>query len=282
MHGQTLIKTWEVKNQGRVPWPEGTRLIFYGGHRRISAEEEYEVPLAQPGETVEVSAVINVPNPSPPSSPASKGQDDPSSTSASSSPSVSRVAGDRTDEEGFEDESGRKNRFQAVFRLADQDRMPFGSRLWCDIIVMNSSECSLPGPAGPSAEPRTSVSPSDHPPLKKEEDTTRSGEEAKRKQTTLTSPSSGSTHTDITPSVPSSESPSSSSAAPAASGTGTVPAPAVASLRDFTEAEMPYRVQLTSLHTMGFTNRQLNLQLLQAHNGNIQTVCDFLLKALYN
>jgi hypothetical protein len=108
MHGQTLIKTWEVKNQGRVPWPEGTRLIFYGGHRRISAEEEYEVPLAQPGETVEVSAVINVPNPSPPSSPASKGQDDPSSTSASSSPSVSRVAGDRTDEEGFEDESGRK------------------------------------------------------------------------------------------------------------------------------------------------------------------------------
>jgi len=57
--GQTLIKTWQVKNTGDAPWPEGTKLCFLRGDRQLSAEEEFDVPQAQPGETVEVSAVVN-------------------------------------------------------------------------------------------------------------------------------------------------------------------------------------------------------------------------------
>jgi len=56
---RTLIKTWQVKNTGDAPWPEGTKLCFLRGDRQLSAEEEFNVPPAQPGETVEMSAVVN-------------------------------------------------------------------------------------------------------------------------------------------------------------------------------------------------------------------------------
>jgi hypothetical protein len=56
---ETLIKTWQFQNTGSAPWPEGTRLVFLRGDRQLSMEEEFDVPRAQPGEIVEVSALLN-------------------------------------------------------------------------------------------------------------------------------------------------------------------------------------------------------------------------------
>jgi len=58
----TIIKTWAVKNAGTQQWPEGTQLIVVRGDFELSSQEEFPVPLAKAGETVEVSAVLNVPS----------------------------------------------------------------------------------------------------------------------------------------------------------------------------------------------------------------------------
>jgi len=42
-------------------------------------------------------------------------------------------------------------RHTAVFRLADADRMPFGPRLWCDVVV--------PDPSGVSKDPQPMAPP---------------------------------------------------------------------------------------------------------------------------
>jgi len=44
-------------------------------------------------------------------------------------------------------------RHTAIFRLADADRMPFGPRLWCDIVIQDivMSENSVPIPSAPPA-----------------------------------------------------------------------------------------------------------------------------------
>jgi hypothetical protein len=59
--GQTLIKTWEVKNPGPSNWPEGSKLIFIRGDRELSAAEEFPVEAARAGQQVEISAEINTP-----------------------------------------------------------------------------------------------------------------------------------------------------------------------------------------------------------------------------
>jgi len=58
----TLIKSWELKNAGAAKWPEGSKLIFLRGHRELLGEvEEFPVPLAEPGQLVEVSCPIKTP-----------------------------------------------------------------------------------------------------------------------------------------------------------------------------------------------------------------------------
>jgi len=58
----TVIKQWRLKNTGSVTWPEGSKLIFLRGNRELLGEtEEFTVPLAQAGESVDVSCPINVP-----------------------------------------------------------------------------------------------------------------------------------------------------------------------------------------------------------------------------
>jgi len=58
----TLVKQWKLKNTGSAKWPEGCKIIFLRGARELLAErEEFEVPLAEPGHTVEVSAPLIVP-----------------------------------------------------------------------------------------------------------------------------------------------------------------------------------------------------------------------------
>jgi len=44
-------------------------------------------------------------------------------------------------------------RHTAVFRLADAERMPFGPRLWCDVVV--------PDPSGSSKDPLPTAPPTD-------------------------------------------------------------------------------------------------------------------------
>jgi hypothetical protein len=57
----TVIKTWAVKNAGQQQWPEGTQLIVLRDDYELCSQEELSVPLAKPGETVEVSAALRVP-----------------------------------------------------------------------------------------------------------------------------------------------------------------------------------------------------------------------------
>jgi len=51
-----------MKNTGSVTWPEGSKVIFLRGNRELLGEvEEFAVPLAKPGEAVDVSCPIIVP-----------------------------------------------------------------------------------------------------------------------------------------------------------------------------------------------------------------------------
>lgn len=58
---QTLIKTWVVTNNGDSAWPQGSKLIFVRGDRQLTTEEEFIIPLATPGEQVEIHAVLHTP-----------------------------------------------------------------------------------------------------------------------------------------------------------------------------------------------------------------------------
>jgi hypothetical protein len=58
----SLVKHWLIKNAGSVQWPEGSKMIFVRGNRELLGEtEEFFIPLAQAGESVEVSCPILVP-----------------------------------------------------------------------------------------------------------------------------------------------------------------------------------------------------------------------------
>ena len=60
--GATMVKTWAVKNTGPTPWPQGCKLIFLRGDRDLLEEiEEFPIPLAEAGATVEVSALLKTP-----------------------------------------------------------------------------------------------------------------------------------------------------------------------------------------------------------------------------
>jgi next-to-BRCA1 protein 1 len=60
--GITLIKQWQVKNTGPIQWPEGSKLIFLRGNRELLGDqEEFNVPIAQRDQVVDISCPINVP-----------------------------------------------------------------------------------------------------------------------------------------------------------------------------------------------------------------------------
>jgi len=61
--GGTLAKKWEFLNPSTSTWPEGSKLIFTQGSKDLlpSSVEEFTVPLARPGEKVEISCPIRVP-----------------------------------------------------------------------------------------------------------------------------------------------------------------------------------------------------------------------------
>jgi next-to-BRCA1 protein 1 len=211
---QTLVKTWKIQNTGTSEWPKGTKLIFFRGDRALATEEEFDVPVAKAGESVDVSAVIIT-------------------------PSLSHRA--------------LNGRHTAVFRLADEERTPFGPRLWCDVIVadvskpkgdeLKAEEKDFPVPSAPSAAPSTP------------------------------SPSSPSAPAPSTPSTPST--PSSVPSAPVASSAGSSASGAVA-------APKKWAMQLDVLSNMGFKNEELNICLLESNQGNVQKVCEFLINTAYS
>jgi len=61
--GSTAVKTWQVQNPSKSPqWPEGTKLILISSsNQEVSAKTEFHVPLASPGEVLEISATLKAP-----------------------------------------------------------------------------------------------------------------------------------------------------------------------------------------------------------------------------
>jgi hypothetical protein len=60
--GEKVLKTWQVRNGGKHYWPRGVKLAYVGGDLRpVDDEEPPLIPLAAPGETVEVSVKVRVP-----------------------------------------------------------------------------------------------------------------------------------------------------------------------------------------------------------------------------
>jgi hypothetical protein len=61
--GQRVLKTWSIRNVGSVCWPRGTKLVFVNGTVKPSEDEEQPlVALAAPGETVDVSVKVQMPD----------------------------------------------------------------------------------------------------------------------------------------------------------------------------------------------------------------------------
>jgi next-to-BRCA1 protein 1 len=61
--GQRVLKTWSMKNSGKVYWPRDTKLVFVGGQLSpIESEEQPLIPLAAPGEVVDVSVRLQMPD----------------------------------------------------------------------------------------------------------------------------------------------------------------------------------------------------------------------------
>jgi len=57
-----LVKQWKLKNTGSAKWAEGSKIIFLRGARELLGErEEFEIPLAEAGQVVDVSAPLIVP-----------------------------------------------------------------------------------------------------------------------------------------------------------------------------------------------------------------------------
>lgn len=53
--GALANKVWKVRNSGTETWPAGSKLVFAGGHA-LTKVESFEVPVAAPGEEVEIEA----------------------------------------------------------------------------------------------------------------------------------------------------------------------------------------------------------------------------------
>jgi next-to-BRCA1 protein 1 len=60
--GAKIVKTWRFRNETGKAWPEGTKLVWVGKKcDRLGAPEEIAVPLAQPGQEVDISVPLCFP-----------------------------------------------------------------------------------------------------------------------------------------------------------------------------------------------------------------------------
>eukprot|EP00479_Gromia_sphaerica_P006492 TRINITY_DN185_c0_g2_i3.p1 TRINITY_DN185_c0_g2~~TRINITY_DN185_c0_g2_i3.p1 ORF type:complete len:454 (-),score=121.70 TRINITY_DN185_c0_g2_i3:168-1529(-) len=58
---QVLNKTWKMKNNGDLPWPEGTRVVHVQGALLHPREQENTVGVCEVGQTIDVSVMICTP-----------------------------------------------------------------------------------------------------------------------------------------------------------------------------------------------------------------------------
>jgi hypothetical protein len=58
--GQSFDKTWRIRNSGTTTWGAGYRLAFFGD-KRMGGLESVPLPVARPGDEVEVSVSLTVP-----------------------------------------------------------------------------------------------------------------------------------------------------------------------------------------------------------------------------
>jgi len=59
--GVRMLKTWRVRNTGVEKWEAGTRLVNVGGDNLGAPSNGFDVPLASPGETVNISISVTMP-----------------------------------------------------------------------------------------------------------------------------------------------------------------------------------------------------------------------------
>lgn len=203
--GATLVKRWLVSNDGSVAWPAGSKLIFIRGDRELADAEETPVPLAQPGQTVEIATLLRVPN--------------------------------------------TPGRYQAYFRLTNADRMPFGQRMWVDLMAANDAPAV--DDAGSQQQQQSETQPEAQPQHQSESEPV----------VNVLAPAESSA-------------PSQATSSPAATSSASA-APAVA-------ASSPYESQLSLLSEMGFSNRELNSFLLESRNGDVRAVAAWLLDKMKN
>ncbi|KAH3761056.1 ZZ-type zinc finger-containing protein [Pelomyxa schiedti] len=60
--GVTYVKIWTVENEGKRPWPQGSRLVFVQGDR-MSAPESMEVRPIMPGSRTELAVEVTASEP---------------------------------------------------------------------------------------------------------------------------------------------------------------------------------------------------------------------------
>lgn len=96
--GVEFVKSWRLLNDGPVPWPVDTRLVFVAGHRMAShtqAPNHYDVGAVSVEQAVDV------------------------------------WAGDMKAPE-------TPGHWTGYWRLSDGQGVQFGDRVWCDIVVMET------------------------------------------------------------------------------------------------------------------------------------------------
>jgi len=59
--GSVFVKTWRVRNDGVAAWTEGTALVTAGGDILTAIDLSVPVPLAAPGEEIEISVTMTAP-----------------------------------------------------------------------------------------------------------------------------------------------------------------------------------------------------------------------------
>jgi hypothetical protein len=61
--GAKVVKTWRFRNESNRAWPEGTQLVWVGKKcDRLGAPDSIAVPIAQPGQEVDISVPLCLPD----------------------------------------------------------------------------------------------------------------------------------------------------------------------------------------------------------------------------
>ncbi|MFK7800306.1 MAG: NBR1-Ig-like domain-containing protein [Anaerolineae bacterium] len=60
--GSSFVKTWRIKNVGSTTWGNGYKMVHSSGDKMGARLDEYAIPAARPGEEVEISIPMRVPD----------------------------------------------------------------------------------------------------------------------------------------------------------------------------------------------------------------------------